>query len=57
MHIIPLSDVPESECVWLCTCCQSVLGKKKLPPDACINNIHIVEVLPILSVLNTEVDI
>ena len=26
---IPLPDVPEGECVWLCTRCQSILGKGK----------------------------
>ena len=50
---IPLPDVPEGECVWLCTRCQSILGKGKVPPYACINNIQVVEVPPVLSVLNT----
>ena len=35
---IPLPDVPEDECVWLCTCCQSILGKGIVPPFAYINN-------------------
>ena len=35
---IPLPDVPEGECVWLCTRCQSILGKGKVPPYACTNN-------------------
>ena len=47
---IPLSDVPEGECVWLCTRCQSILGKGNIPPYPCINN---VKVPPVLSVLNT----
>ena len=50
---IPLPDVPEGECVWLCTRCQSILGKGKVPPYACINNIQVVKVPPVLSVLNT----
>ena len=50
---IPLPDVPGGECVWLCTRCQSILGKGKVPPYACINNIQVVEVPPVLSVLNT----
>ena len=49
---IPLPDVPEGECVWLCTRCQSILGKGKVPPHACIN-IQVVKVPPVLSVLNT----
>ena len=54
--IVPLyshPDVPEGECVWLCTRCQSILGKGKVPPYACINNIQVVKVPPVLSVLNT----
>ena len=51
-HIINL-HVPEGECVWLCTRCQSILGKGKVPPYACINNIQVVKVPPVLSVLNT----
>ena len=50
---IPLPEVPEGECAWLCTRCQSILGKGKVPPYACINNIQVVEVPPVLSVLNT----
>ena len=50
---IPLPDVPEGKCVWLCTRCQSILGKGKVPPYACINNIQVVQVPPVLSVLNT----
>ena len=50
---IPLPDVPEGECVWLCTRCQSILGKGKVPLYACINNIQVVKVPPVLSVLNT----
>ena len=40
----------KGECVWLCTRCQSILGKGKVLPYACINNI---QVPPVLSVLNT----
>ena len=50
---IPLPDVPEDECVWLCTRRQSILGKGKVPPYACINNIQVVKVPPVLSVLNS----
>ena len=50
---IPLPDVPEGECVLLCTRCQSILSRGKVPPYACINNIQVVEVPPVLSVLNT----
>ena len=50
---VPLPDVPEGECVWLCTRCQSILGKGKVPPYACINNIQVVKVPLVLSVLNT----
>ena len=39
---IPLPDVPEGECVWLCT---SILGKGKVPPHARINNIKVPPVL------------
>ena len=55
--IAPLYSHPTTillrECVWLCTCCQSILGRRKVPPYACINNIQVVKVPPVLSVLNT----
>ena len=28
---IPLHDVPEGKCVWLCTHCQFIVGKGKVP--------------------------